>query len=84
MTRLCARCREELGDLDVLVVNAGTTHFIDRADLEAVSSEVWDDIFAVNVRGPFQTIRAAVPPLARALRRNLRDAGHSAMSQKTN
>jgi 3-oxoacyl-[acyl-carrier protein] reductase len=56
---MVARCRDELGGLDVLVNNAGTTRFIDHADLEAVTPQVWDDIFAVNVRGPFQVIRAA-------------------------
>ena len=60
---MVARCRDELGGLDVLVNNAGTTHFIDHADLDAVTPEVWDDIFAVNLRGPFQSIRAAVPLL---------------------
>jgi 3-oxoacyl-[acyl-carrier protein] reductase len=52
-------CREELGGLDVLVNNAGTTHFIDHADLEAVTEAVWDEIFSVNVRGAFQCCRAA-------------------------
>jgi NAD(P)-dependent dehydrogenase (short-subunit alcohol dehydrogenase family) len=60
---MLARCRDELGGLDVLVNNAGTTRFIDHADLEAVTAEVWDEIFAVNVRGPFQVIRAAAPLL---------------------
>jgi 3-oxoacyl-[acyl-carrier protein] reductase len=53
------RCREELGGLDALVNNAGTTHFIDHSDLEAVTDMVWDDIFSVNVRGAFQCCRAA-------------------------
>jgi 3-oxoacyl-[acyl-carrier protein] reductase len=60
---MLARVHKELGGLDVLVNNAATTHFIDHTDLEAVTEQVWDDIFSVNVRGAFQCIRAAVPLL---------------------
>ena len=49
----------ELGRLDVLVNNAATTKFIPHEQLDAVSTELWDRIFAVNVRGPFQCARAA-------------------------
>jgi 3-oxoacyl-[acyl-carrier protein] reductase len=41
----------ELGRLDVLVNNAATTKFIPHEQLDAVSTELWDRIFAVNVRG---------------------------------
>src|SRR5438132_8238952 len=34
---MLARCRQELGGLDVLVNNAGTTHFIDHANLAALT-----------------------------------------------
>jgi 3-oxoacyl-[acyl-carrier protein] reductase len=51
------------GRLDVLVNNAGTTASWKPRDLETLSLEEWDRVFAVNVRGLFQVTRAAVPLL---------------------
>ena len=50
---------EKYGRLNVLVNNAGMTHFIDHADLEAVTDEVWDDILGANLRGVFSCTTAA-------------------------
>ncbi|HEY7237611.1 MAG TPA: SDR family oxidoreductase [Burkholderiales bacterium] len=49
--------------LDVLINNAGTTASWKPRDLETLSLEEWDRVFAVNVRGLFQVTRAAVPLL---------------------
>jgi 3-oxoacyl-[acyl-carrier protein] reductase len=55
--------KEKFGRLDVLVNNAGTTANWKPRDLETLSLEEWDRVFAVNVRGLFQVTRAAVPLL---------------------
>ncbi|GGY33185.1 SDR family NAD(P)-dependent oxidoreductase [Streptomyces djakartensis] len=54
------------GRLDVLVNNAGTTTDTPPSDLDGLSMEDWDRIFAVNVRGTFQVTRACVPLLRRS------------------
>jgi 3-oxoacyl-[acyl-carrier protein] reductase len=57
------RCRDELGGLDVLVNNAGTTRFIDHTNLDALTDEVWDEILGINLKGTFYCCRAALPLL---------------------
>src|SRR5213075_1660304 len=52
--------------LDVLVNNAGTTAAWKPKDLETLSLEEWDKVFAVNVRGLFQVTRVCVPLLRKA------------------
>ena len=54
---------ERYGRLDVLVNNAGTTHFIPHPDLNALTEAVWDDILSVNLKGTFYCCRAAAPEL---------------------
>jgi 3-oxoacyl-[acyl-carrier protein] reductase len=56
----------EYGRCDVLVNSAGFTRMIPHPDLEALTDELIDSIFAANVRGPFATIRAFAPLLKRS------------------
>ncbi len=56
----------ELGGLDILVNNAGIAmggHDIPLGDLEAFTPEIWDELMAVNLRGPYLVARAASPHL---------------------
>lgn len=55
---------DAFGRLDVLVNNAGVTSFIPHNALEQVRDEDWDRILGVNLIGPFQMVRAAMPALS--------------------
>jgi 3-oxoacyl-[acyl-carrier protein] reductase len=55
------------GGLDALINNAGTTISTPPKDLEGVTVEAWDRVFAVNVRGLFLVTRAAVPLLKKGV-----------------
>jgi len=47
------------GRLDVLVNNAGTTKHVPHDNLDGLSAEDFQRLFAVNTIGPFQMVRAA-------------------------
>ncbi|AIQ29246.1 3-ketoacyl-ACP reductase [Paenibacillus sp. FSL P4-0081] len=49
------------GTVNLLVNNASITQHIPMDDLEAVTSEVWDELYGVNVKGMFFCARAAAP-----------------------
>jgi 3-oxoacyl-[acyl-carrier protein] reductase len=51
------------GGIDILVNNAGTTKFANHADLDALTADDFNAIYAVNVIGPFQMIRACAKGL---------------------
>ncbi len=59
--RMVEACRQELGGLDILINNAATTRFIEHTDLESLTEGIWDEIFAVNLKGPYFCCRAALP-----------------------
>lgn len=53
----------QFGRLDLLINNAGWTRRIPHAELDSLTDEIWDRTFAVNVKGVWYLIRAAVPHL---------------------
>src|SRR5690349_12161453 len=56
---------DALGRLDVLVNNAAWNIGVPFPDLDKLTTDVWDRLFATNVRGPFQLVRAAAPLMKR-------------------
>jgi 3-oxoacyl-[acyl-carrier protein] reductase len=58
LNALAADVASKHGKLDVLVNCAGITRYVPHSDLDALDDELIDDIFRVNVRGPFAAVRA--------------------------
>jgi 3-oxoacyl-[acyl-carrier protein] reductase len=56
--RKIAAAAEPFGRVDALFNNAGTTRFANHADLDAVSGQDFLDLYAINVVGAFQMVRA--------------------------
>lgn len=56
---------DKWGRIDALVNNAGITKFAAAADLEALDADDFQRIYAVNVIGPYQMIRACVSSMKR-------------------
>ena len=62
---LAAAVEARFGRTDALVNNAGTTKFVAAKDLEGLSAQDFQDIYAVNVIGAYQMIRAFATMMAR-------------------
>ena len=63
--RMVAEALAEWGRVDGLVNNAAQSKIVPHADLEGLSSEDFLNIFAVNVVGAYQMVRAVTPPMQR-------------------
>jgi len=58
-----ARLRDAFGPVTILVNNAGVTDF---TPFEDVTDELWDFVYAVNVRGPMICTQAVLPDMKAA------------------
>jgi 3-oxoacyl-[acyl-carrier protein] reductase len=62
--RLAETTLHKYGRIDGLVNNAGTTKFaFNHSDLDALQAQDFHDIYAVNVIGAYQMIRAVTPAM---------------------
>ncbi len=61
--RLAAEVEARFGRADVLVNNAGTTKFVPLKELDGLAAEDFQRIYAVNVIGAYQMVRAFEPML---------------------
>ncbi|MBE8190885.1 MAG: SDR family oxidoreductase [Alphaproteobacteria bacterium] len=50
---------DKWGRLDIVVNNAGTTKFMDHDDLDGLSKQDFEDIYALNVIGAYQMVKLA-------------------------
>jgi 3-oxoacyl-[acyl-carrier protein] reductase len=57
---------KKFGRLDVLINNAGTTLDVEPKNLDEMTVDAWNRVFAVNVLGLFLVTRAAVPLLKKS------------------
>ena len=58
--RILAASEERLGELDVLVNNAGTARW---RDLDEIPDEDWYAAWELNVMAPLRAMKAAIPPM---------------------
>lgn len=64
--RMAAAAMEKWGRIDALINNAGTTQFVNHANLDGLNADDFQRIYAVNVIGPFQMTRAVTPHMKAA------------------
>lgn len=50
---------ERFGTIDLLVNNASVTRHIPMSDLDSATEDIWDELYAVNVKGMFACAKAA-------------------------
>jgi 3-oxoacyl-[acyl-carrier protein] reductase len=64
--RVAAVALERYGRIDALVNSAGTTQIVPMSDLDAINTEDFERVFAVNAVGAFQMARAVSSVMRRS------------------
>ncbi|MCE7796499.1 3-oxoacyl-ACP reductase FabG [Sphingobium sufflavum] len=57
------RTRAELGPVTILVNNAALSPFL---HFEDITEDIWDDLMAINMKGPFLCCKAMIPDMVAA------------------
>ena len=65
VARLIRSTDEAFGGVHVLINNAALAARLVHKTVEELSSEEWDRVFAVNVRGAFECVKASLPVMRR-------------------
>ena len=63
---MVARTEAAFGRLDGLVCNAALFSVLPIQDFDQIEPDLWDQVMAVNVKGPWLCTRAAVPAMERS------------------
>ncbi|MAS10244.1 SDR family oxidoreductase [Salinisphaera sp.] len=63
---LAKAAEDKWGRIDALVNNAGTTRFCAHEDLDGLSAQDFQDLYAVNTIGAYQMVRAVAPSMQAA------------------
>ncbi|MYH58687.1 MAG: SDR family oxidoreductase [Boseongicola sp. SB0675_bin_26] len=63
---MVARAEEAFGRLDGLVCNAALFSVLPIQDFDEIEPDLWDQVMAVNVKGPWLCTRAAAPAMERS------------------
>jgi 3-oxoacyl-[acyl-carrier protein] reductase len=61
--RVAQAALDKWGRIDALINNAAITKFVDQRELEGLTAEDFQRLYAVNVIGPYQMTRACTPAL---------------------
>jgi NAD(P)-dependent dehydrogenase (short-subunit alcohol dehydrogenase family) len=66
LEKMVSDTEAEFGPIDILINNAAVFATIDMKPFTEISEEEWDLVMRVNLRGPFQAVKAVLPSMIKA------------------